>query len=149
MKHTLLTKTLFVSSVLALFAAPAFAQCNVFVKKKCMFKVQPFTQNGQMNTTSLQAGKSMEVNLTVSAGQDYRILVCSEEVLGEVTFKVMDASRKLIYDSKANDYPDFWDFKAKSTQQLIVEVNAPASTSTASAIPTGCVSVLVGFKKDS
>jgi hypothetical protein len=149
MKHNLLSKTLLVSSVLAISSAFAFAQCNVFVKKKCMFKVQPFTQNGQMNTSNLQAGKTMEVNLTVNAGQDYRILVCSEEILGEVSFKVMDMSRKLIFDSKTNDFPDFWDFKAKSTQQLIVEVNAPASTSSSSVLPTGCVSVMVGFKKSS
>jgi hypothetical protein len=61
----------------------------------------------------------------------------------------MDASHKLLYDSKLNDYPDFWDFKARSTQQLIVQVTAPPSTSTSSVVPSGCVSVMVGFKKDS
>ena len=146
MKHTLLSKTLLMGCVFIL-PYSAIAQCNAFVKKKCIFKVQPFTQNGQINTTSLAPGKSMEVNLTFYAGQDYRILVCSEEALGDVTFKVLDQSRKLVFDSKSNDLTDFWDFKSKSTQQLIVEVSAPPANS--SSAPAGCVSVLVGFKKDS
>lgn len=122
------------------------AQCNVFVKKKCMSKIVPFTSNGQVNTSTLQAGQTISLNLSFSAGQDYRIIVCSEEILGEVTFKVIDRSKKVVFDSSQNDYPDFWDFKAKSTQPLTVEVTAPQSQSTSSVLPSGCLSVLVGFK---
>ena len=147
MKHKNLIKTLLSGCVFLCATTSIDSQCNAFVKKKCMYKVQPFTQNGQMNTSNLEAGKKMEVNLTFYAGQDYRILVCCEEALGDVTFQVLDQSRKVIFDSKTNDLTDFWDFKSKSTQQLIVEVTAPPSNSSTPA--TGCVSVLVGFKKDS
>ena len=134
----------------ALFALPvvATAQCNVFVKKKCMPRVAPFTNNGQMNTSTLTAGGSTSMNLTFYSGQDYRILVCSEASLGTVSFKVMDETRKVIWESKDHDDADFWDFKARSTQQLIVEVKAPPSESASSVLPTGCVSVMVGFKKE-
>jgi len=131
-----------------LWANTSSAQCNTFVKKKCMPNVAPFTQNGQMNTSTLTAGQSAEMNLTFYAGQDYRILVCFQEQLGDVTFKVMDASRKVIFDSKEHSYADFWDFKVKNTQQLIVEVTAPPAELRTSIVPSGCVSVLVGFKKD-
>ena len=124
----------------------ASAQCNVFVKKKCMFKIVPFTSNGQVNTSTLQAGQTISMNLSFSAGQDYRIIVCSEEILGEVTFKVLDRSKKIVFDSSLNNFPDFWDFKAKSTQPLTVEGTAPASQSTSSVLPSGCLSILVGFK---
>jgi hypothetical protein len=60
----------------------------------------------------------------------------------------MDQSRKVLFDSQKNDSPDFWDFKSKSTQQLIVEVTTPTSQTTSSVLPSGCVTVLVGFKKD-
>jgi hypothetical protein len=60
----------------------------------------------------------------------------------------MDASRKVIFDSKEHSYADFWDFKVKNTQQLIVEVTAPPAELRTSIVPSGCVSVLVGFKKD-
>jgi hypothetical protein len=142
-------KYLYPYSVIALFlATPAFAsaQCNVFVKKKCMSKIVPFTSNGQVNTNTLAQGQSVSLNLSFYAGQDYRIIVCSEEILGEVTFKIIDKSKKVVFDSALNDFPDFWDFKAKSTQPLTVEITSPPSQSTSSVVPTGCLSVLVGFK---
>ena len=119
------------------------------LKKKCIPNIQPFTQSGQMNTTKLSSGQSTELLLTFSSGQDYRILICSEEVLGAVTFRVKDMSKKIIFDSKVNDYPDFWDFKVQSTQQFTVEVTVPPSDSPSSIAPSGCVSIILGFKKSS
>lgn len=113
-----------------------------------MQKVIPFTHDGQMNVSTLSAGQNTDISLTFYSGQAYRILVCSEETLGDVTFKVMDMSKKVVFDSKDNNYPDFWDFKVKNTQQFIVHVEIPPSASVSSAPPSGCVSVLVGFKKD-
>lgn len=122
------------------------AQCNAFIKKKCMYKIVPFTSNGQVNSNTIQAGQTISLNLSFSAGQDYRIVVCSEEILGEVTFKVLDRSKKVVFDSAQNNFPDFWDFKAKSSQPLTVEVTAAPSQSTSSVLPSGCLSILVGFK---
>ena len=147
MKKYVISGALIAASFIATPIA-MYAQCNVFVKKKCMPKIAPFTNNGQMNTSVLTSGGSTQMNLTFYSGQDYRILVCSEELLGEVTFKVMDKSKKVVFESKDHDMTDFWDFKARSTQEFIVQVNAPPSTSTSSILPSGCVSVMVGFKKD-
>lgn len=132
--------------LLAAVPLSTVAQCNAFIKKKCMYKIVPFTSNGQVNSNTIQAGQTISLNLSFSAGQDYRIVVCSEEILGEVTFKVLDKSKKVVFDSSQNDFPDFWDFKAKSTQPLTVEVTAPQSQSTSSVLPSGCLSILVGFK---
>lgn len=148
MKYHPLTKAVMLGLIAAL-SFPAHAQqCKEYVKKKCMFKISPFMQNGQVNVSTLSAGQNSEMNVTFYAGQDYRILVCSEEVLGDVSFKVMDMSHKVLFDSKENNSPDFWDFKVKNTQQLIVHVDIPQSASSASIPPSGCVSVMVGFKKD-
>jgi hypothetical protein len=124
------------------------AQCNTFIKKKCMPKILPFTHNGQMNSSTLMAGQSSEMNLTFYAGQAYRILVCSEPILGEVSFKVYDKAKKVVFDSKQNNDPDFWDFKVKNTEQFVVQVEVPKSNSASTVPPSGCVSVMVGFKKD-
>lgn len=133
---------------LLLLALPVItkAQCNAFVKKKCMYKVSPFTSNGQVNTNTLETGKTVSLNLSFYAGKDYRIIVCSEEILGDVTFKVIDKSKRVVFSSAENNNPDFWDFKAKSTQPLTVEVTSPPSQSTSSVVPSGCLSIIVGFK---
>jgi hypothetical protein len=147
MKHNFISGAV-IAGLITVLPFTSFSQCNVFVKKKCMPKISPFTHNGQMNVSTLTAGQSSDVSLTFYAGQAYRILVCSEETLGDVTFKVMDMTKKIVFDSKDNNYPDFWDFKAKNTQQFIVHVETPVSASSSSVPPSGCVSVLVGFKKD-
>lgn len=113
-----------------------------------MPKILPFTHNGQLNASTFAAGQSSDFNMTFYAGQAYRILVCSEPILGDVTFKVLDESKKVVFDSKDHDYPDFWDFKVKNTQKFIVHVDVPRSGSASTVPPSGCVSVMVGFKKD-
>jgi hypothetical protein len=146
MKHNSISR-IFALSLIAVLPFQAMAQCNAFVKKKCMAKISPFTHNGQMNVSTLAAGQSSDISLTFYSGQAYRILVCSEEILGDVTFQVMDMTKKIVFDSRNNNYPDFWDFKVKNTQQFIVHVQTPPSNSSSSIPPSGCVSILVGFKK--
>jgi hypothetical protein len=139
-------KAIVAACIIALpVASPA--QCTTFVKKKCMPKIQPFTLSGQVNTSTLSSGQKTSMNLTFYAGQDYRIVVCAQPELGDVSFVIMDMQKKVVFDSKKNDLPDFWDFKVKNTQQFIVEVQVPESESTSSVPPSGCVSIMVGFKK--
>ena len=124
-----------------------YAQCKGFVKKTCLPKLNPFVFNGQMNTTTMLAGDNAEMALTFYSGQTYRVIICAQEVLGTVRFKLKDASGNLVFDSSAHDDTDFWDFKAETTQQLTVEVIVPKSDAANKIVPEGCVSVLVGFKQ--
>jgi len=94
------------------------------------------------------AGQSASLNTTFYAGQQYRILVCSQEVLGKITFKVLDVANKVVFDSKANGSPEYWDFNVESTQQFTIDVVTPETDAPNSIVPSGCVSVMVGFKKD-
>ena len=124
------------------------AQCNSFVKKKCIPQLKPYTINGQMNTSNLSAGQGAELVITLYEGQNYRILVCAEEVLGEVSFKLLDNEHTTLVDTKETAHPSYWDFNVKSTQLFIVEVDVPVANPPNKLIPNGCVSVLVGFKND-
>lgn len=125
----------------------SYAQCKGFVKKTCMPKLAPFIFNGQMNTTTLLSGDNAEMAMTFYSGQTYRIVVCGQEVLGTIRFKLKDATGNVVFDNAAHDDTDFWDFKAESTQQLTVEVIVPKSDAANKIVPSGCVSVLVGFKQ--
>ena len=147
MKKNYFAKAIISACIVALPSAPGIAQCNTFVKKKCLPKISPFQQNGQATTSTLAAGQKTSLNLTFYSGQDYRIVVSGEPVLGDLTFKVLDMQHKVVFDSQKNDSPDFWDFKVKNTEQFIVEVQVPESESASSVLPTGCVSIIVGFKK--
>lgn len=124
-----------------------FSQCNAFTKKKCLPNLAPFVHNGQLNSAMLMAGESAELQLTFYSGQQYRLMVCAQEILGDVTFKLKDNTNKVIYNSADHKTKNFWEFDVKSTQQLTVEVVAPESKSPNNLSQSGCISVLIGFKK--
>ncbi|MEO6302294.1 MAG: hypothetical protein ABIP51_03870, partial [Bacteroidia bacterium] len=93
MKKKYFIKLILLLSFITTFSfTQLYSQCNSFVKKTCNYKISPFTENGQSTTKTMSAGEKAILNVTLLAGQVYRILVCSEEVLGIVSFKVTDAT---------------------------------------------------------
>lgn len=122
------------------------SQCRAFTKKKCRPEVAPYIHNGQMNSAVLFPGDSADIMLTFYSGQEYRLVICAEEQLGDVSYKVSDIDKNVIFDSKNSEKKTF-DFKVESTQQLIVSVDVPDSDNTHDMDFQGCVSILVGFKK--
>jgi len=142
-------KTLFIAVfiiVAGAFSGSVQAQCNSFTKKKCLPSLSPYVHNGQLNSANLGAGETAELDLTFYSGQEYRILLCGQEVLGDVFFRLKDKSSKIVYDSKEQKSNSF-DFNVKTTQQLTMEVIVPEQKSPNNIAISGCISVLVGFKK--
>ncbi|MCX7955252.1 MAG: hypothetical protein N3A01_08720 [Bacteroidales bacterium] len=133
--------------VFILFAINVFSQCKNFTKKFCVSQIKPYTYNGQLNMAVLNKGDVAELFLTFYQGQDYRIFVCAQDILGNVEFRLLDSQRNLIFTNKDHDYIKYWDFHANATQQLIVQVIIPPSTTNEPINPSGCVSILVGFKE--
>ncbi|MCB0396608.1 MAG: hypothetical protein KDD36_08145 [Flavobacteriales bacterium] len=103
-----------------------------------------------MNSAILAEGETAELLLTFYGGQSYRVAVCSQEVIGQVEFRLLDTKRNVIFDNTQHNLAKTWDFNVKSTQQIIVEINVPKRTEGGKAVamvPTGCVTILVGFKE--
>ncbi|MDG2227712.1 MAG: hypothetical protein P8L20_08265 [Flavobacteriales bacterium] len=117
----------------------------MFTKKTGRPLVEPYIHNGQMNSAVLFPGDSAEIMLTFYSEQQYRLVICAEEQLGDVSYKVSDIERNLIFDSK-NSNSKVFDFKVESSQQLIIAVAVPESDNTHDLKYQGCVAVLVGFK---
>lgn len=83
--------------------------------------------------------------LTFYQGQSYRLLVCSQEQLGDVGFKLYDTDEALIFESEENTEAKVFDFEVASTTQLILTVNVPMDAQAAHGITVeGCISVLIG-----
>ena len=106
--------------------------------------------NGQLTNALFNPGDSADIEMTFNAGQEYRILVCSQDMIGNVHFKVMDKSRKILYNSDPKTKNPSWDFKVANTQVLIVQIVVPNmenKNKITRLTPSGCVSLLVGFKE--
>lgn len=141
------TKAVYLAAIFSLaVTGDIVSQCSkTWVRKKCVPKVSPFIHDGQTNSSLLKEGEKTESVMTFYSGQDYRILVCAEETLENVSFIVSDMTGKILFDSKANDNTDFWDFKVKTTTEMRIEVFAGTNDSD-DGLMSGCVSILVGFK---
>lgn len=124
------------------------AQCNSFNKKTCMPELKEYTHNGQYNSTVLSPGETAELEMNLFSDNDYRIVVCGQEVLGDLMYKITDESGKVIFDNKDHQMTKMWDFSVQSTQKLTIEVTVPQGKKSANELTvSGCASVLVGFKE--
>jgi uncharacterized cupredoxin-like copper-binding protein len=128
-----------------LLATASQAQCRAFTKKNCLSQLEGYIQNDNYNSAILIPGDEAELMLTFLAGQDYRLVVCSHPVLGDVQYEIYDARGKTLFNSKKNE-PDVHhvDFKVETTQQLQVKVHVPDVD--AAIMHEGCVTVLMGSK---
>ena len=136
-------------SLFVLFGTNTYAQgCKNFTKKKCLPGLSPYVNNGQINSTTLFEGDSASLRMTFYSLLDYRLMVCPHDVLGDnVSFKVSDTDGEELYDSKDSDI-NTWDFRVNSTQELVIDIMVPEDPTSPSNIPpSGCVSVVLGFKE--
>ena len=121
------------------------SQCNSYSKRQCKPSLDPYS-SVQISSTLLRPGDVAEVMLTFYSGQTYRLLVCSQEQLGDVGFKLYDTDKALIHESEANSDAKSFDFKVASTQQLILEVEIPMTAQAVSGVADeGCISVIIGM----
>lgn len=133
--------------VIMLGLTVGYSQCKGFTKKECVPQIKPFTYNGQLNMAVLNPGDVAELVVTFYKGQDYRLFVCSQEILGKVEFKLLDSERNELFYNKDHDYVNYWDFHSNATQQLIIQVIVPQIEDELAIVASGCVSILIGFKE--
>lgn len=144
LRSTIVSALLAVGMMLA--AVPAQAQCKSFAKNKCVPGLAPFKFNETFNGAQLAPGEEAEVNLTFYSGQEYRVMVCVHQILGEVNWKLVDQNNKIVFESLADEPKHSFDFKAASTTQMKVVVWVPNKGNN-DMVHLGCVAIMVGFKE--
>lgn len=143
--RSILLKTFAVAACVVM-AGAAHAQCRSFAKNKCVPELAPYKFNETFNAAQLSPGEEAEVNLTFFSGQEYRVLVCTHPILGEVNWKLVDAHNKVVFESLADAPKHHFDLKAASTTQMKVVVWVPNKGSN-DMVHVGCVGILLGFKE--
>jgi len=122
------------------------AQCKAFAKNKCLPQLGEYTHDGNYHAAVLTEGEEAELYKTFYSDMDYRMVVCGEDTIGKISFRVLDASGNTLFSNKDANNTSFWDFKLQSSQQLkvIIKVNSSARQGITPA--SGCVSIMFGFK---
>ena len=136
-------------SLITVISTNVNAQCKGFAKKICKLELIPYIHDGNYHAAILTEGEEAELYKTFYSDQEYRIAVCGSDALADIEFKIIDASRNVLYDNEKSNYSRIWDFKLESSQQLKIFVKVPVSNESGSSedvINSGCVAIMFGFK---
>ncbi|MCZ4407911.1 hypothetical protein O3Q51_03775 [Cryomorphaceae bacterium 1068] len=135
--------------LIILFAAVqtslAMGQCRSFVKNNCGDAMEGFIPGESFNAVKLFPGDAAEVEMTFYSDVDYRLLVCSHEVLSDVHFQLVDKDGEVVYDNADREYSEFFDFRLEGTRTFGLKIKVPDQEDSAIKAQ-GCVAILLGRK---
>ena len=125
------------------------AQCKNFTKKKCFPSLENYVPSENYNSLSMFAGDTADLYMVFIANNDYRIVVCSHPVLGDVEYRVETENGLLVYSSEENESEKIFDFSTTNTEKLHLVISVPENekSNSSSMVQTGCVSIIVGSKE--
>lgn len=135
-KHTFILAFLFFT--LFLFTR-SHAQCDTVASVCAKHIIVPYISDGQQFRALLLAGQNAEFHTTFYGGGSYRVAACTGMNDGKLIFSVFDQERNLLFSNKDYSNAPYWDFKVKSTLNVILEATLAGAES-------GCAVVMLGFK---
>lgn len=115
-------KTITLTALLSLLFVNVDAQyCNNFHRKFCNASDNGFFKyNGQSKSALFAKGKTSELNIIVYKGQDYRISLCADEILGSrIEFKIYEKKKvKVVKEVKRKETEDVVDENGDPTGEV-------------------------------
>lgn len=97
------------------------------------------------NAAKLFPGDVAEVDMTFFSEVDYRLLICSHEMLGDIQFQLSDEEGEVLYDNADHDFKESFDFRMEGTQTMKLKLMVPENEDS-KINPQGCVAILLGRK---
>eukprot|EP01029_Cantina_marsupialis_P024798 TRINITY_DN644_c1_g2_i1.p2 TRINITY_DN644_c1_g2~~TRINITY_DN644_c1_g2_i1.p2 ORF type:complete len:144 (-),score=16.04 TRINITY_DN644_c1_g2_i1:148-579(-) len=122
------------------------SQCKKFAKEVCKPKLEGFAHDGNYNGFVLSVGEEVELHKAFFSDQLYRIVVCQEEQLPPVHFKIMNSDLEILYDNKEDGYQNHHDFILEESSNLIISVKLLEEEFKEGDANRGCVAILFGIK---
>lgn len=117
------------------------AQCDTIATICGQNFTKDYLSDGQEYRALLFDDQTAEFHLTLYGGSTYRFGACSGLTNGNLIFRLYDQDRNEIFTNQQHSLAPYWDFKVKSTLDIIVEANLNLDE-----VSSGCAVLLVGFK---
>lgn len=130
-----------VFALITLSSTSVNAQCDTIASICSKNFTTEFLSDGQEYRALLIEDQTAEFHLTLYGGSTYRFGACSGLNSGNLIFRLYDEERNEIFSNKNHEMAPYWDFKVKSTLDIIVEANLNLEE-----LNSGCAVLLVGFK---
>ena len=120
-QHTFIFSILF---LLFVFSAKTQPCASFHKSNNCKLNNDgSFKNYGQSKSAMLEVNKKYEYKLVLYGDKDYKIGVCTENGLGTVHYKIINArSSTVLYDNISDDYIESVGFTNEFTQSVIIEV---------------------------
>lgn len=140
-------KTLYISLIAAFFSFFTHAQDCEGIAQACEQLLQENTDgeeyisDGQMYTAFLDREKA-EFETTFFGGSQYRIATSAGSDEDYVIFTIKDAEGNILFSNRNYKNAPYWDFKTDETITITIETELDPDLKV-----TGCVVMLIGFKK--
>jgi hypothetical protein len=136
----------FLFLVFLFFGLNANSQCIAFAKTIAKPKLEPYTHDGNYSATYIEEGESVEISKTFFSGQEYRLVFATVESMPKnARIRILDQQMKVVFDNADHDYTYIWDFKAESTESLIIHIKIPEDEQS-DKIKSGCIAIMFGIK---
>ena len=135
--------------LLAMLSLPFLAQaqpCRGFAKRYCRVALDDYLSIPQNLTAEMETGETTEMSMVFYKKHDYRIIICSEDHLGEINFKILDTKGNVLFDNRDHGMTPFWDFSMTTTKRLVVEVSAQGFSTGEDMLDAGCVALIIGHR---
>ena len=117
------------------------AQCDTIATICEKNFTKDYLSDGQEYRALLIEDQTAEFHLTLYGGSIYRFGACSGLDDGNLIFRLYDEERNELFSNAEYMLSPYWDFKVKSTLDIIVEANLNLEK-----VSSGCAVLLVGFK---
>ena len=132
-----------ITTFLTLFGA-ANGQCDT-IASLCAEHIKPlFISDGQQyRSLLLNSEEYAEFHTTFFGETIYRVAACSGTSDGNLIFTIYDQDRRMLFSNRDNKNAAYWDFKVRSTVEVIIEAKLDSKRNQGS----GCAVILIGFKQ--
>lgn len=131
-------------SALLLICSKGSSQCDT-IASICAEHIKPlFVSDGQQyRSLLLNSEEYAEFHTTFFGETIYRVAACSGTSEGNLIFTVYDQDRRMLFTNSENRNAPYWDFKVRSTVEVIIEARLDSKRNKGS----GCAVILIGFKQ--
>lgn len=128
--------------------------CSQYHRKYCKTTKdanREWLYNAQSRSGLFNQGMVSKLRCVIYKGMDYRISVCCETIVGEkVNYKIFDSrTNELLFDNKAQEHTQVFEFQSVSTRQLVIEVVIPMGATEKDkhkSTDAACVGLLIEHK---
>lgn len=122
----------------------SFSQCDTIANLCIKHITNNYISDGQQyRAMLLNAEETAEFHTTMFAETIYRFAACSGLKDGNLIFRVLDKDRNVLFTNQNYRNAPYWDFKSKSTIDVIIEAQLDPDRNPGS----GCAVLLIGFKQ--